>query len=626
MFQLVQRQELRWSASDRIDPQWLPELVHIRQDVKSGKLDLNAITNRLVKLSQRVVGADGAGVWLFTHDDVFLCTGAGNAPNDERLRLVVISKLADVCRLSSASVPRLARPTAISTRDNASDPSGTTSLLVEPIYQGHYIAGALAAFSDKLNSFTEQDANNFHLLAGVLTQALSKATGARLEQSVALDPAAMLQLIERIIPTLQRMLESEENARPSAHRFSKSAYQLPAADLDKKPLQELHRPGEETSAAEAPGGIWTEHEQGPPASPVDSATCPALEGTNVPRIEVPGPFATEGVETSTDWPTVRQKSERVVAAVGKYASLILNALEVAGSWFLNRFEKTEHRVLPAAHFDPAQLPGKAAFSGLQRLNASISSAVKSARNSLRAATAHRPNLPTVRLKVRLPALPKVVWRRDSFKHALKSANNHLALCWAAPLVAILVFTITFLMVKTGLHNLAQTTASSSQTTEREQTIPLSAEKADAREAQAAEQFETSAPLQVSHMHVTDRVTEQVVRTLSHYELVGLRRRAHYGDDSAAFQMGMAYEIGRELPQSCTTAAQWVATAASEGNVAAQYNLGLRYRDGDGVPVNEVEAVKWLQKAAAQQGSAAQVAMGVLTAYQARVIPSPPTSH
>jgi len=70
---------------------------------------------------------------------------------------------------------------------------------------------------------------------------------------------------------------------------------------------------------------------------------------------------------------------------------------------------------------------------------------------------------------------------------------------------------------------------------------------------------------------------------------------------AAFQMGMAYKIGRGLPQTCTTAAQWVARAAGEGNTAAQYNLGLRYLDGDGVPVNEDEAVKWLQKAAAQQG-------------------------
>jgi hypothetical protein len=96
--------------------------------------------------------------------------------------------------------------------------------------------------------------------------------------------------------------------------------------------------------------------------------------------------------------------------------------------------------------------------------------------------------------------------------------------------------------------------------------------------------------------------------LSPYELAGLRRRAEFGDDSAAFQMGMAYEIGRGLPQSCKTAARWVARAAREGNAAAQYNLGLRYRDGDGVPANEDEAVKWLGKASARQSSNEQLAL------------------
>ena len=105
----------------------------------------------------------------------------------------------------------------------------------------------------------------------------------------------------------------------------------------------------------------------------------------------------------------------------------------------------------------------------------------------------------------------------------------------------------------------------------------------------ADQFRTSAPIQVSHMHITDRATEAAVRTLSRYEIAGLRRRAEYGDVSAAFQLGMAYEIGRGVSQQCTSAAQWVARAAGEGNAAAQFNLGLRYRDGDGVPADEDEA-------------------------------------
>jgi len=88
---------------------------------------------------------------------------------------------------------------------------------------------------------------------------------------------------------------------------------------------------------------------------------------------------------------------------------------------------------------------------------------------------------------------------------------------------------------------------------------------------------------------------------------------------------MAYEIGHGVPRSCTTAAQWVARAADEGNAAAQYNLGLRYRDGDGVPVNEGEAVKWLQKAASQQSSAARLALTPLTTRQARFVASQPSS-
>jgi uncharacterized protein len=115
----------------------------------------------------------------------------------------------------------------------------------------------------------------------------------------------------------------------------------------------------------------------------------------------------------------------------------------------------------------------------------------------------------------------------------------------------------------------------------------------------------------------------VILTLSRYELAGLRREAVYGDDSPAFPMGMAYEIGRGVPQSCIAAAQWVTRAADEGNAAAQYNLGLRYRDGDGVPVNDDEAVRWLRKAAAQKNSDGKLALAVLTAHEPRFAASQP---
>src|SRR5712692_5304511 len=120
----------------------------------------------------------------------------------------------------------------------------------------------------------------------------------------------MLQLIDRIIPALQRMLESDENARHSTHGFlqSEPEHKFPAAGMDTKPPQESRESGEEARATEAMRGTWTEHEQGSPALPGDSATSPAIEDANVPGIGVRAGLESK-IVASTLWPVVRQKWE-----------------------------------------------------------------------------------------------------------------------------------------------------------------------------------------------------------------------------------------------------------------------------------------------------------------------------
>jgi TPR repeat protein len=118
-------------------------------------------------------------------------------------------------------------------------------------------------------------------------------------------------------------------------------------------------------------------------------------------------------------------------------------------------------------------------------------------------------------------------------------------------------------------------------------------------------------LAASHEQITDLATSSVVQQLSRYEINGLRRQAKYGDDAAAFTLGMAYELGRYLHQDCVEAARWVAMAAEADNAAAQYNLGLRYRDGDGVSADLHESEKWLRKAAAHRNPEAKLALQLL---------------
>ncbi len=118
----------------------------------------------------------------------------------------------------------------------------------------------------------------------------------------------------------------------------------------------------------------------------------------------------------------------------------------------------------------------------------------------------------------------------------------------------------------------------------------------------------SAVLEPSHMRVTDAASSSLVAGLSQYEIQTVSRQARYGDDVAALTLAMAYEIGRNVPQSCTQAAHWVAVAAEEGNSAAQYNLALRYVSGDGTPTNLDEARKWLKEAAGQGYQKAQLTL------------------
>lgn len=115
----------------------------------------------------------------------------------------------------------------------------------------------------------------------------------------------------------------------------------------------------------------------------------------------------------------------------------------------------------------------------------------------------------------------------------------------------------------------------------------------------------------SHLQITDASVVDTLRDLTRYEIITLQRAADYGDDEAAFQLGMAYETGYYVRQNCSKAAHWVKVAAESGNPAAAYNLGLRYRTGDGLQVDGVAAEHWLHMASARSYSPAKLALAAV---------------
>lgn len=79
----------------------------------------------------------------------------------------------------------------------------------------------------------------------------------------------------------------------------------------------------------------------------------------------------------------------------------------------------------------------------------------------------------------------------------------------------------------------------------------------------------------------------------------LTRKAETGDAQAQFELGLAYDEGRDTAQDFELAAKWYKKSAEQGNASAQNNLGILYRNGLGVPHSKEEAARWFTKAAQQ---------------------------
>jgi hypothetical protein len=265
--------------------------------------------------------------------------------------------------------------------------------------------------------------------------------------------------------------------------------------------------------------------------------------------------------------------------------------------------------------------GAAAHANLRTIFSSFQDAVTRYRAVSQVQTEKEPALhgSTFKLDNALKRLRDACTPRPATFRISLNLRSLRAVAIATP-VWLLVVIASLLLLETWLHQPFQDaramSAPGSSTVQAavsvnapaHSTLPLSQ---PAKRTASTELRQPVPPFADSHDQITDSATSSVVAQLSRFEISGLRRQAKYGDDSAAFTLGMVYEVGRFVRQNCKEAARWVTRAAEAGNPAAEYNLGLRYRDGDGVSADLHESEKWLRKAAAHRNRNAKLALQLL---------------
>ena len=85
--------------------------------------------------------------------------------------------------------------------------------------------------------------------------------------------------------------------------------------------------------------------------------------------------------------------------------------------------------------------------------------------------------------------------------------------------------------------------------------------------------------------------------------------AEKGEAWAAFNLGLAFQVGRDTEKNEAEAIKWYRVAADQGFAPAQANLGYCYETGFGAPVDYGECIRWYQMAALQGHSLAQYNLG-----------------
>jgi TPR repeat protein len=88
-----------------------------------------------------------------------------------------------------------------------------------------------------------------------------------------------------------------------------------------------------------------------------------------------------------------------------------------------------------------------------------------------------------------------------------------------------------------------------------------------------------------------------------------RAAAEKGEAWACFNMGLAYQLGRDLGKDEMEAFKWYQVAAAKGFAPAQANLAYCYEMGVGTPVDYSLSVRWYQAATLQGHAFAQYNLG-----------------
>lgn len=187
--------------------QTLARIVETQTLLQSGKLNVAAANQLIAEQAQKITGAAGAIIGLVKEDQMAYEAGSGTASEDVGLRVPLDSCLSAYSVANAEIVQCADVEKDFRLRTDLCRARQVRALIAVPVYREGKVAGVLELRFAEANAFEEHDVRTAQIMAGLVTDAVGRATEREWKQLLAAERATMLDALEKIKPQLERLAE-----------------------------------------------------------------------------------------------------------------------------------------------------------------------------------------------------------------------------------------------------------------------------------------------------------------------------------------------------------------------------------------------------------------------------------
>jgi hypothetical protein len=209
----------------RRDPtEALAQIVETQEYLRSQASDLQAASHVVVERLQKITHATGVAVAVVRENRLEYCAATGDAASLTGSSLPLDSSLSADGQLTTEF-----------SREHRDRPS-----MALPLHHEGNLAGLLEIRFADADSIQEPEMRSCQLMAGLMTEAIARASDKEWRQKLAAERAAMLEALERIKPQLERLaVEPAKSVPLPAERMIETPESLtdPPAELQERDIR-----------------------------------------------------------------------------------------------------------------------------------------------------------------------------------------------------------------------------------------------------------------------------------------------------------------------------------------------------------------------------------------------------